>query len=236
MAGNDKHIVDAVEKEKTVAPEPVESDAPDKLEASGGVAAESSKRAPESPSSKSWLTTKNVAALFVAVSTTIHLWSSALQGPISLGGIAHALLYSVLAWIVVAAFIAWWPDRGPKNAGKRSLPQWLELSPGDFEKAVADHLRSEGYRQVEVVGGAGDLAADIIARDQRNRQVVVQCKRYAPGNPVGSQEIQTFIGMVVVHHKADRGIFVTTSTLTDPARSLATQHNIQVVEGKDLSG
>ena len=54
--------------------------------------------------------------------------------------------------------------------------------------------------------------------------MVVQCKRYAPDNLVGSPVIQSFIGMVKIHHKADLGIFVTTSGYTLPAMNLAKEH------------
>jgi hypothetical protein len=81
----------------------------------------------------------------------------------------------------------------------------------------ASLLRAQGYRQVRVVGGPGDLQADIIARDAQGRRVVAQCKQYAPANRIGSPMIQTFIGMVHVHHKAQIGIFVTTSSYTDAA-------------------
>ncbi len=65
--------------------------------------------------------------------------------------------------------------------------------------------------------------------------MVIQCKRYAAGNRIGSPAIQTFIGMVHVHHKADRGIFVTTSSYTDGARKLAHQHGLTLWEGSDLT-
>jgi restriction system protein len=92
----------------------------------------------------------------------------------------------------------------------------------------------KGYREVRVVGGPGDLNADIIARDAQGRRVVVQCKQYAPANRIGSPTIQTFIGMVHVHHKAQIGIFVTTSSYTDAALDLARQHGLIVYDGSDL--
>jgi restriction endonuclease Mrr len=46
--------------------------------------------------------------------------------------------------------------------------------------------------------------------------------------------MQTFIGMAFVRHKADRAIFVTTSTYTDDARALGRRHGITLIEGADL--
>jgi restriction system protein len=92
-----------------------------------------------------------------------------------------------------------------------------------------------GYRDVQHVGGSGDLAADLKCRDGVGRSVVVQCKRYAPGVSIGSPEVQKFIGMVTVHHQAERGIFVTTSVFTAPAVRLARQHDIELIDGRDLA-
>ena len=63
--------------------------------------------------------------------------------------------------------------------------------------------------------------------------MVVQCKQYA-GVRIGSKDIQTFIGMQRIHHKADRGLFVTTSEFTRPARNLAERHGITLIDDKQL--
>lgn len=112
----------------------------------------------------------------------------------------------------------------------------LALTPQEFEKRIAELLRRQGYRDVQVVGGSGDLAADIICRTaHRQGLLVVQCKRYDPSHKVGSREIQTFIGMVTVHHRADQGMFVTTSSFTEQARKLAEQHRIRLIDGPELA-
>jgi restriction system protein len=84
------------------------------------------------------------------------------------------------------------------------------------------------------VGGAGDLAVDIVAYGRANNLIVVQCKKYAPENKIGSPEIQKFIGMMHVHHQTQSGIFVTTSTFTQPAIELAERHNILLIDGERL--
>ncbi len=110
----------------------------------------------------------------------------------------------------------------------------LALTPVEFERAVAQLLQDLGYREVRHAGGPGDLAADITCRDARGRSVIVQCKRYAPGARVGSRDIQAFIGMLSVHHRADRGIFVTTSEFTPPAANLARQHDVELIDARRL--
>jgi HJR/Mrr/RecB family endonuclease len=116
----------------------------------------------------------------------------------------------------------------------RTLQGFLALSPAGFEEAVAALLRRLGYRRVKVVGGAGDLCADIVCRGRAGELVIIQCKRYAPGHHVGSAEVQRVIGMAFVHHHAARAIFATTSDFTPAARSLARGHHIELINGRRL--
>lgn len=116
----------------------------------------------------------------------------------------------------------------------RTLQGFLALSPSGFEEAVAALLRRLRYRRVKVVGGAGDLCADIVCRGRAGELVIVQCKRYAPGHQVGSAEVQRVIGMAFVHHHAARAIVVTTSDFTPAARSLARGHHIELVNARRL--
>lgn len=113
------------------------------------------------------------------------------------------------------------------------LEDLLALSPGEFEDEVARLLESQGYRDVQRVGGAGDLGVDIVCRDDAGNLVAVQCKRYAPDNPIRSPAMQTFYGMVV-RRRAQRGLYVTTSRFTDAARKLAEDVDIEIVDGLEL--
>jgi restriction system protein len=103
----------------------------------------------------------------------------------------------------------------------KTLSDLLALSPTDFERAACQLLRDLGYKDVRRTGGAGDLAADVVCRSLQGQSVVVQCKRYAPSQRIGSPVIQTFIGMAHVHHQADRAILITTSGYTRAAIELA---------------
>lgn len=114
-----------------------------------------------------------------------------------------------------------------------TLAEILKLSPAQFEEGVADLLQRLGYRSVQRVGGSGDLGVDIKCQDKEGRSVVVQCKQYA-GVRIGSKDIQTFIGMQSVHHRADCGMFVTTSEFTTPARNLAERHGITLIDDNEL--
>lgn len=111
----------------------------------------------------------------------------------------------------------------------------LALTPSQFELATADLLNSIGYRGLRQIGGSGDLCADLAGYDAQGRSVVIQCKRYTPGNKIGTPEVQTFIGMMAVHHRSEVGVFVTTSAFTQPAIDLARRHQIRLIDGAQLS-
>lgn len=141
------------------------------------------------------------------------------------------LLYAVAIVLALGARARY---GGVRRFSVTQFNELLALTPAEFERAVAHLLQDLGYREVRHAGGPGDLAADITCRDAKGRSVIVQCKRYAPGARVGSRDIQAFIGMLSVHHRADHGIFVTTSEFTPPAANLARQHDVELIDATRL--
>ncbi|MDQ0030137.1 restriction endonuclease [Arthrobacter bambusae] len=117
----------------------------------------------------------------------------------------------------------------------RNLGELLVLTPTQFEHAIGALLTSLGYREVKVSGKAGDLMADITCQNSQGLLVVCQCKRWGPGHSVGTPEVQAFIGMRHAHYGAAEGIFVTTSSFTAPARALAKQHGVTLMDGTTLT-
>ncbi|MFI2376342.1 restriction endonuclease [Streptomyces sp. NPDC018964] len=103
------------------------------------------------------------------------------------------------------------------------------LSPEEFEAAIAGLCARDGCERVEVVGGAGDLGADVTALTPDGRRLVVQCKRYGDDNKVGSQDLQRFGGTCFTVHEADVALVVTTSDFTAPAVEYAEQCGIVCV-------
>ncbi|XQE83147.1 restriction endonuclease [Streptomyces microflavus] len=100
---------------------------------------------------------------------------------------------------------------------------YAALDPYAFEEAVAELCRRDGCADAEVVGGAGDLGADVLATTPDGRRLVVQCKRYGPDNRAGSQELQRFGGTCYAVHGADIALVVSTGGFTDPALDYAEQ-------------
>ncbi|MEU7033857.1 restriction endonuclease [Streptomyces sp. NPDC046237] len=104
-----------------------------------------------------------------------------------------------------------------------------------FEHTVAALCARDGCTAVEVVGGAGDLGADVLAVAEDGRRVVLQCKHYAEDNRVGSQDLQRFGGTCFTIHDADVAVVVTTSSFTAPAAEYAATSGIVCVDGEALA-
>ena len=111
------------------------------------------------------------------------------------------------------------------------LAQLASLSPESFEEFVGELFEMLGY-DIELVGGSGDLGADLLLRRNDGLVAVVQCK-YHRQTPVGSPELQKFLG--TIHHtRSHKGFFVTTSTFSLSAEKFAAEHPIELVDGPRL--
>lgn len=110
----------------------------------------------------------------------------------------------------------------------------LAMTGTQFEGFVAGLLERDGCEDVRVSGGAGDRGADVTAIDPNGWRVVVQCKRYAPGRPVGDPDLQRFVGTAFDEHGAHTALFVTTSRFTRAAQDLARRRRVVLVDGVRL--
>ncbi|GAA3506350.1 restriction endonuclease [Streptomyces prasinosporus] len=125
-------------------------------------------------------------------------------------------------------------EETPRAAGAPGVPDYDALSPEEFEEAIAALCVRDGCTDVRVVGGAGDLGADVVALSPEGRRLVVQCKRYGDDNKVGSQDLQRFGGTCFTVHEADVALVVTTGDFTAPAEEYAGQCGIVCVNRRGL--
>lgn len=125
--------------------------------------------------------------------------------------------------------------RTPRWTGGRQLDQLRALTPAQFEHVVADMMTEAGFTNVRVVGGAGDLQADVVGVSPAGRSTIVQVKRLAAGNKVTSGMMQSFAGMQHRYHQADLGMYVTTSCFTAPAARLARKLGVVTIDGAAVS-
>ncbi len=113
-------------------------------------------------------------------------------------------------------------------------------APEFFEKLVLELLHKMGYgtsrADVQRVGGSGDEGIDgIISLDRLGlEKVYIQAKRWK--KPIGSPEIQGFMGALQLQGAA-KGVFVTTSSFTKDAKqaSAKARGTIVLVDGERLS-
>ncbi|WP_329393140.1 restriction endonuclease [Streptomyces lydicus] len=116
------------------------------------------------------------------------------------------------------------------------LDDYTEMDADAFEEAVAGLCERDGCAEVQVVGGANDLGADVVAVAPDGRSLVIQCKRYCADKKVGSQDLQRFGGTCFTVHGADVAAVVTTSAFTEPAREYADRCGILCFDHDDLVG
>ena len=103
----------------------------------------------------------------------------------------------------------------------------LNLSPYEYEEYIAEELRREGYTEVNTTPKSGDFGADILARDG-DRTVCVQCKRYAPGHPVGVKAVQEIYSAKDYYGCNDAYLY-TTSDFTKAAIEMANELGVLLV-------
>lgn len=126
------------------------------------------------------------------------------------------------------------PEQAPAKGPQDGFAATTGMTGRQFEERIRLLLEHDGCEDVRVVGGAGDRGADLTAISPYGDRIVVQCKRYKAENPVRDPEMQRFLGTARQVHNAAIPLFVTTSRFTLPARRLAREHGIVLVDGLAL--
>lgn len=109
------------------------------------------------------------------------------------------------------------------------------LKPDQFEHYIAALCRRDKCRNVRVVGGAGDLAADVLYIDPHGRPGLIQAKRYKRGNSVGNEHVQMVNGTYRDAHGCTHASIVTTSHFTQAARQYAQHVGIALLDDHRLT-
>ena len=133
------------------------------------------------------------------------------------------------------------PADTPQSDEDASLQQFLrvvkDLSPNGFERLSMRLLREAGFERVSVTGRSNDGGIDGVGVLQLNDlvsfNVVFQCKKWEGSVP--PKEIRDLRGAMA--GRAEKGIFLTTSTFTSNARAEAERAGavpIELVDGEKL--
>jgi len=132
------------------------------------------------------------------------------------------------------------------NAALREalLEKVLSATPTSFEKLIIDLLLKMRYggsnaEAGEHLGQTADGGVDGVIREDRLGldRVYLQAKRYKPGNSVGSEAVQAFIG-ALMGHGSQKGVLITTSDFTAKAREAAKQSGsvrVVLINGDELT-
>ena len=115
--------------------------------------------------------------------------------------------------------------------------EMYNLSPREFEELVAELFSKQGF-DVELTPETRDGGCDIIATKNIGGlpfMLLIECKKYAKGNPVGVSLVRSLLG-VQGDRKANKAVLVTTSRFTKSARDFANrqQHLISLMDINDL--
>lgn len=104
------------------------------------------------------------------------------------------------------------------------------LSGTDFELLTKKLLTAEGYEDVVVIGGSGDLGVDLIAKKNGSTDIF-QCKRWNAN--VGSTPIQRLYTERSIHHY-DKAFCITTSDYTEDGKREAALCEVEIINGVQL--
>ena len=123
------------------------------------------------------------------------------------------------------------------------LGRIMAAPPAFFERLIVNLLLSMGFggsaaNAGRALGRSGDDGVDgVIDQDVLGLdRVYIQAKRYATGNNIGSGAIRDFFGSLD-RHKANKGLFVTTSTFSPAAKETAEflSKRIVLIDGEHLA-
>ena len=145
------------------------------------------------------------------------------------------LILQGLLWLVKHLFLllAWPFGRlwrlmvGRRNRAHRCL----RLTGFEFEEYMAQVLKDNGFRHVEVTVECGDQGVDILAV-RGGKTYAIQCKNYA--DLVGNKAVQeAYAG--AEYYGCDTPVVVCPTDFTIPARELAESTGVELWDGERLS-
>ncbi|MEW2267817.1 restriction endonuclease [Streptomyces sp. NPDC047868] len=122
-------------------------------------------------------------------------------------------------------------------AGVRTLTAFHNMSPARFEQAIAELAReTPGVHTATNHGGANDRGQDVLVHLTDGRRILIQCKRYARGNNIGSETVQTINGVYRDIHGCHQAVIVTTAAFTRSAAETNAMlpQPIRLVDGTQL--
>ncbi len=114
-----------------------------------------------------------------------------------------------------------------------------EISPRQFEELVAELFEKQGHK-VTITQQTQDGGKDLLIVENRilgNFLCYVECKKYAPDNPVGVKVVRELFGTITAD-RATAGVVVTSSYFSKPAYTFTEKirHQMNLIDYVKLSG
>lgn len=115
------------------------------------------------------------------------------------------------------------------------LKRLRTTDPYEFEHFVADLWEAQGW-DATVSQASVDQGVDIIATKDSpfQQKQVIQAKRYAQDNTIGSPKVQQYSSLRQQVEGADAAVIVTTSNFSSQAESIAENLNVKLVDAEDI--
>jgi hypothetical protein len=113
-----------------------------------------------------------------------------------------------------------------------------QLSPAGFEEYCKEYIKKQGYsiKKSNNYDGGIDIRAFKILDDEKTLYAVVQCKHWKTPIPPGEmRDFITACNLEKTEHEKVK-MFITSSKFSPKARSLAEEHNIELIDGDILLG
>lgn len=110
----------------------------------------------------------------------------------------------------------------------------IKMDPYDFEALCKKMLEKEGFTDVVLKGGSGDLGVDILAKkfNGNNEETwLIQCKRWA--NNVDATPVQR-LDSERSRLRADKIECIATSNYTKDAKKIGSEQNVKLTTGVEL--
>jgi restriction system protein len=112
-----------------------------------------------------------------------------------------------------------------------TLNQLQNLSPGEFEEYVTQHIFvRQGYQAINTPD-VKDGGIDVLVYDRYGQQAVVQCKRYR--GTVGEAVVRELYG-TMVGNGATYAYLITTGAISAAAERWARGKPIELIDGRRL--
>jgi restriction system protein len=145
-------------------------------------------------------------------------------------GTNGVLLISGLIVVALAGGVRYWFLQREKQLRALRLADGDNMDPYDFERCGGRLLEQQGYG-VRVMGKAGDLGVDIVAKTQ-GVKYAVQVKRYT--KPVSQRAVSDAVAGKA-HYGCNAAMVVTNSSFTEGAMTLARSTSCELIDRERLA-